>query len=164
MKSSGLIILSVPMGKECCHGVNETSLLKSCTSQNIIKQQLLLYFHSGCQNRGMRNIALFFCDVTIKWFVPTHSKTLHATPAGRRFKKVGFTFIDESWVIRARWREIRRFVLEFKASYFFLNSYIWRFLFAKSYLRVQRNNTLNLECKEVRDQFLENLDFPIHFL
>ena len=30
-------------------------------------------------------------------------------------------------------------------------------------LRVQRNNTLNLECKEVRDQFLENLGFPIHF-
>ena len=32
------------------------------------------------------------------------------------------------------------------------------------YLRVQRNNTLNLECKEVRDQSLENLDFPVHFL
>ena len=36
--------------------------------------------------------------------------------------------------------------------------------FEKSNLRVQRNNTLNLECKEVRDQFLENLDFPKHFL
>ena len=69
-----------------------------------------------------------------------------------------------SWVIRARWREIRRFVLEFKARYFFPNSYIRWFLFEKSNLRVQRNNTLNLECKEVRDQFLENLDFPIHFL
>ena len=31
-------------------------------------------------------------------------------------------------------------------------------------LRVQRNNTLNLECQEVRDQFLENLNFAIHFL
>ena len=40
----------------------------------------------------------------------------------------------------------------------------WRFLYEKSNLRVQRNNTLNLECKEVRDQFLENLGFPIHFL
>ena len=69
-----------------------------------------------------------------------------------------------SWVIRPRWREIRRFVLEFKARYFFLNSYIRCFLFEKSNLPVQRNNTLNLECKEVRDQFLENLDFPIHFL
>ena len=34
----------------------------------------------------------------------------------------------------------------------------------KSNVPVQRNNTLNLECKEVRDQFLENLDFPKHFL
>ena len=50
---------------------------------------------------------------------------------------------------------------KFKASYFFLNSYIWCFLVEKSNLRVQRNNTLNLECKEVRDQFLENLGFPI---
>ena len=43
--------------------------------------------------------------------------------------------------------EIRRFVLEFKASYFFLNSYIWSFPFEKSNLQVQRNNALNLECK-----------------
>ena len=57
-----------------------------------------------------------------------------------------------------------RFVLEFKARYFFLNSYIRCFLFEKNNLRVQRNSTLNLEYKEVRDQFLENLDFPIHFL
>ena len=35
-----------------------------------------------------------------------------------------FTLIVASWVIRARWREIQRFVLKFKASYFFLNSYI----------------------------------------
>ena len=35
-----------------------------------------------------------------------------------------FTLIVASWVIRARWREMRRFVLEFKASLFFLNSYI----------------------------------------
>ena len=75
-----------------------------------------------------------------------------------------FTLIVASWIIRARWREIRRFVLEFKARYFFLNSHIWCFLFEKSNLRVQRNNTLNLECKDVRDQLLENLDFPIHFL
>ena len=56
-------------------------------------------------------------------------------------------------------QEIRRFVLEFKARYFFLNSYIWNFLFEKSKLLVQRNNTLNLESKEVRDQFLEDLNF-----
>ena len=37
-------------------------------------------------------------------------------------------------------------------------------LFEKSNLGVQRNYTLNLECKEVRDQFLENLNFSIHFL
>ena len=41
-----------------------------------------------------------------------------------------------------------------------MNSYIWCFLFEKSNLRVERNNTLNLECKEVRDQFLEKFDFP----
>ena len=76
-----------------------------------------------------------------------------------------FTLIVASWVIGARWREIRRFVLDFKARYFFLNSYIRCFLFEKSNLRVQRNNTLHrLECKEVRDHFLGNLDFPIHFL
>ena len=71
-----------------------------------------------------------------------------------------------SWVIRPRWREIRRFVLEFKARYFFLNSYIRCFPFEKrQYTKYEkRNNTLNLECREVRDQFLENLDFPIHFL
>ena len=60
--------------------------------------------------------------------------------------------------------EIRRFVLEFKAPCFFLNSYIWNFLFEKSELLVQKSNTLNLECKEVRDQFLEDLNFSIHFL
>ena len=49
----------------------------------------------------------------------------------------------------------------FKASYFFLNSYIWCFLAEKSNLRVQKNNTLNLERKEVRDQFLKNLGFSI---
>ena len=76
-----------------------------------------------------------------------------------------FTFIVASWVIGARWWEIRKFVLEFKARYFFLNSYIRCFLFEKSNLRVQRKNTLHrLECKEVRDQFLGSLDFPIHFL
>ena len=73
------------------------------------------------------------------------------------------SLIVASWVIRARWREIRRFVVKFKASYFFLNSYIWCFLVEKINLRVQTNNTLNLECKEVSDQFLENLGFPIHF-
>ena len=46
----------------------------------------------------------------------------------------------------------------------FLNSYIRHVFFEKSNLRIQRNNTLNLECKEVRDQFLENLNFSIHFL
>ena len=56
-------------------------------------------------------------------------------------------------------QEIRRFVLEFKARYFFLNSYIWNFLFEKSKLLVQRNNTLNLESKEVCNQFLEDLNF-----
>ena len=75
-----------------------------------------------------------------------------------------FMLMVVSWVNRAILREIQRFVLEFKTSYFFLNSYIWYFLFEKSNLRVQRNNTLNLECKEVRDQFLENFGFPIHFL
>ena len=63
---------------------------------------------------------------------------------------------------QGKMRDIRRFV--FKARYFFLNSYIWNFLFEKSKLLVQRNNTLNLECKEVRDQFLEDLNFSIHFL
>ena len=50
-----------------------------------------------------------------------------------------------------------RFVLEFKARYFFLNSYIWNFLFEKSNLLVQRNNTLNLECKEVRDPICDGI-------
>ena len=62
-------------------------------------------------------------------------------------------FIVASWVIRAIWWEIQRFVLEFKASLFFRDSYIGCFLFGKTDLRVQRNSTLNLECKEVRDQF-----------
>lgn len=35
-----------------------------------------------------------------------------------------FTLIVAPWVIGARWPEIRRFALEFKASLFFLNSYI----------------------------------------
>ena len=46
----------------------------------------------------------------------------------------------------------------------FLNSYIRHVFFEKSNLRIQRNNSLNLECKEVREQFLENLNFSIHFL
>ena len=45
-----------------------------------------------------------------------------------------------------------------------MNSYTWCFLFEKINLRVQRNNTQNLECKEVRDQFYETLGFPIHCL
>ena len=75
-----------------------------------------------------------------------------------------FTLIVASWVIRAIWREIQRFVLEFKASLFFRDSYIWCFLFEKSNLRVQRNSTLNLECKEVRDQIKKNPSiFPYIF-
>ena len=42
--------------------------------------------------------------------------------------------------------------------------YLMLSLFEKSNLRVQRNNTLNLECQEVHDQFLENLDFPKNLL
>jgi len=38
-----------------------------------------------------------------------------------KFIIVEFTLTVASWVIRARGREIRRFVIEFKASYFFLN-------------------------------------------
>ena len=33
-----------------------------------------------------------------------------------------------------------------------------------SKLMNKRGGTLNLECKEVRDQLLENLNFSIHFL
>ena len=33
--------------------------------------------------------------------------------------------------------------------------------FKKGNLRVHKNNTLNLECKDVRDEFLENLNFSI---
>ena len=36
-----------------------------------------------------------------------------------------FILTVASWVILVRWRDIERFLLEFKASYFFLNSYIW---------------------------------------
>ena len=42
--------------------------------------------------------------------------------------------------------------------------FIYLMLFEKSNLRVQRKNTLNLECKRVRDQFLEKLNFSTHFL
>ena len=69
------------------------------------------------------------------------------------------TLIVVSWVIRARWREIQRFVLKLKASYFFLNSYIWCFLCEKSILRAQRNHTLNLECKKSVISFI----FPYIF-
>ena len=41
--------------------------------------------------------------------------------------------------------------------------YLILFCFEKSNLGVQRNNTLNLECKEVRDQFWENFNFPYIF-
>ena len=43
-----------------------------------------------------------------------------------------FTLMVASWLIKARWREIQWFVLEFKASLFFLNSYVWCSLFEKS--------------------------------
>ena len=54
-------------------------------------------------------------------------------------------------------------VLEFKTSQFFPDSCIWCFLFEKSNLRVQRNNILNLQGKEVCDQFFENFNFPYIF-
>ena len=44
---------------------------------------------------------------------------------------------------------------QLKASEFFLSSYISRFLVEKSKLSVERSNTVNLDCKEVRDQFIE---------
>ena len=69
------------------------------------------------------------------------------------------TLIVASWVIRARWREIKRFVLEFKARLFFLNSYIFTTFSLKSV-----TYELNLHCIIVQDQFLENLNFSIHFL
>ena len=49
-------------------------------------------------------------------------------------------------------------------SHLILPEFIYLILpFEKSNLRVQRNNTLNLDWKEVRDQFLENLNFPYGF-
>ena len=47
----------------------------------------------------------------------------------------------------------------------FLSEFIYSMLilFETSNLRVQRNSTLNLECKEVRDQFLQKLDFSYIF-
>ena len=94
--------------------------------------------------------------------VEFHSIISQAELTQDKFVIVELTLIVASWVMRARGREIRRFVIEFKASYFFLNSYIWCFLFEK--VTYEFNNTLNLKYKEVRDQFLENLGFPIHFL
>ena len=41
-----------------------------------------------------------------------------------KFVIVEFTLIVASWVIRARRREMRRFVIEFKARYLFLRTYI----------------------------------------
>ena len=68
------------------------------------------------------------------------SKQLNCRSAANQFSKVissqklwkeknkqtieEFTLEVASRVIRARWREIQRFVLELKASLFFLNSYI----------------------------------------
>ena len=107
----------------------------------------------------------YCCVVTSRKSNTSRRKNSHADVAIAQRSPIAkinreeFTLIVASWIIRARWREIRRFVLEFKARYFFLNSHIWCFLFEKSNLRVQRNDTLKLECKEVRDQF-----FPIHFL
>ena len=49
--------------------------------------------------------------------------------------------------------EIRRFVLEFKARYFFLNSYIWNFLFEKSELLVQKNIFCNFETVELQKMY-----------
>ena len=49
-------------------------------------------------------------------------------------------------------------------SQLILPEFIYLMLFEKSNLRVQRKNTLNLECKGVRDQFLEKLNFFTHFL
>ena len=39
-----------------------------------------------------------------------------------------------------------------------ISLYICHVLLEKSNLRIQRNNTLNWESKEVHDQFLENLN------
>ena len=96
----------------------------------------------------------------------SYPKGLSVNGSGRlRFRTTdGFTLIVASWVTsRARCREIERFVLAKPA-----NSSCIHIFDAFSLKRVtyefKRNNTLNLECKEVRDQFLENLDFPVHFL
>ena len=49
-------------------------------------------------------------------------------------------------------------------SQLILPEFIYLMLFEKSNLRVQRKNTLNLECKGVRDQFSEKLNFSTLFL
>ena len=80
-----------------------------------------------CKKREKFVITNFFVFVTL--FASDtreifHFTTITGTLIGQVVKIEEFTFIVASWVIRAKWREIRRLVLEFKASYFFLNSYI----------------------------------------
>ena len=114
------------------------------------------------RRRRLRKVQKGVMQVQSCWFVNVSPFALPSPLPLLKLPIEEFTLIAASWVIRPRYREIRRIVLEFKARYIFLNSYIWCFLFKKSNLRVQRNNTLNLECKDVRDQYLENLNFSIH--
>ena len=64
-----------------------------------------------------------------------------------------FTLLSASWVIRARWRQIQRFVKKFKRMKSIHDMQFWVFYFTKDKISAQRCGGINLERMAIVELF-----------
>ena len=71
-----------------------------------------------------------------------------------------FTLLGASWVIRARWREIQRFVRTFKTMKSFHDMQFWVFYLPKQKICPQRCGSINLERMAIVEIILSKRVLP----
>ena len=94
-------------------------------------------------------VRLFLCPcvgpfpslgLTLTWFIRDKNLALHITHYSVNSILVidEFTLLSASWIIRARWREIQRFVRKFKTMKSIHDMQFWVFHFPKQKICAQR--------------------------
>ena len=75
-----------------------------------------------------------------------------------------FTLLSVSWVIRAKWREIQRFVRKFRTMKSIHDMQFWVFYFPKKNICTQGCGRIYLERMDIVEIILLKRVFAIHFL
>ena len=74
-----------------------------------------------------------------------------------------FMLVSASWVIRARWREIQRFVRKFKMMKSIHDMQFWGFYFSKQKICAQGCGRINLKRMAIVEIVLLKTVSAIHF-